>query len=192
MKNLIFTGAAIGGAALLAVSIVVPFGFLSASAQDSAPAETVIKPAMPANAEEGEPAYDVGIPPKAEPKVFFANVADGATVTTPVFLEFGMLGLTVQPAGEVNEGRAHHHLLIDTPLDELSLDEALPATDQVIHYGDGSTSATLDLAPGTYRLQLLAADGNHVPHDPVVASDPITITVMEELPEPGRILALSE
>ena len=33
------------------------------------------------------------------------------------------------------------------------------------------------LPPGTHTLQLLLADQNHIPHDPVVASEVITITV---------------
>jgi hypothetical protein len=189
MKNLIVAGVAVGAAGLLAVSIVAPFSLLSARAQDSAPAERAATANPPAHAVEGQPAYDVGIPAKAEARVFFANLADGATVTSPVTVEFGMLGLTVQPAGEVNEGRGHHHLLIDTPVSELDLAQPLPASEQVIHYGDGSTRATLELAPGRHTLQLLAADGNHVPHDPPVMSAPIAITVVESLPAPTPILA---
>jgi hypothetical protein len=36
---------------------------------------------------------------------------------------------------------------------------------------------TLDLAPGTHTLQLVMGDLNHVPHNPPVVSEVITITV---------------
>ena len=35
----------------------------------------------------------------------------------------------------------------------------------------------MDLPAGTHTLQLLLGDMNHVPFDPPVTSDPITITV---------------
>jgi hypothetical protein len=35
----------------------------------------------------------------------------------------------------------------------------------------------LNLTPGTYRLQLLLGDHNHIPHNPAVVSETITITV---------------
>lgn len=136
----------------------------------------------PPNAVEGMPAYDVGIPAKAEPKVFFLNLLDGETVTSPVFLEFGMVGATVWPAGEeMIEGAmtAHHHLLINRDVSSVTPGEPMPAEEGLIHYGDGSTTATLALKPGDYTLQLVAGDENHVPLDPMVASDVVTITVVE-------------
>jgi hypothetical protein len=33
------------------------------------------------------------------------------------------------------------------------------------------------LPPGTHTLQLVLGDQNHVPHDPPVVSEPVTITV---------------
>lgn len=186
MNNAVIGGAAFGGAAIIALSILAPFGLLSSSARERAPV-TDMPP--PANASEGMMAYDVGIPPMSEPKVFFANIGDGATVTSPVTLAFGMAGMNVMAAGEVVEGTGHHHLLINRPLDEIALDEPLPAEETLIHFGDGSTSVTLDLVPGTYRLQLLAANGNHVPHDPPVASAPITVTVVETMPAPTPLFA---
>jgi hypothetical protein len=170
--------AALGAAFLIALSITATFGLVSF---DFAPEEATAPQAAPDNAMEGVPAYNVGIPDKSAPKVFFANIRDGATVTSPVFLEFGMVGMNVAPAGEVMEGTGHHHLLIDTPLSDLVPGEPLAATGQVLHFGDGSTSTTLEFAPGTYTLQLLAANGMHVPADPMVASAPITITVQESV-----------
>ena len=44
-------------------------------------------------------------------------------------------------------------------------------------FGGGQTQVTLDLPPGQHTLQLVMGDANHVPHDPPVMSEVITITV---------------
>ena len=49
---------------------------------------------------------------EATGRVFFANLENGDTVTNPVYVEFGVEGMEVRPAGEIVEGTGHHHLLI--------------------------------------------------------------------------------
>jgi hypothetical protein len=41
----------------------------------------------------------------------------------------------------------------------------------------------LELDPGDHTLQLLLGDGNHVPHDTALISDPIVITVVADAVE---------
>ena len=53
----------------------------------------------------------------------------------------------------------------------------MPADAQHVHFGGGQTEVTVELSPGQHSLQLLLGDMNHVPHDPPVYSDTITITV---------------
>ena len=96
-------------------------------------------------------------------------------MTSPVHIEFGIEGMTVVPAGDQTPDSGHHHLLVDTPLPDLSM--PIPKDAQHIHFGDGSTSTDLELAPGKHTLQLLLGDYRHVPHDPPVMSEQITITV---------------
>ena len=100
---------------------------------------------------------------------------DGATVTSPVTVRFGLRGMGVAPAGVAVAGTGHHHLLIDTDLPPCNL--PIPADDEHVHFGKGQTEATVTLAPGRHRLQLLLADHVHVPHDPPVVSKPVTIVV---------------
>lgn len=175
MNALIVPVAALGAAALVAVTIVAPLNLGPALAAREEPIRT-----PPPFATEGQPAFQREQPAPSGPVVFFANLTDGAQVTSPVELEFGLLGMMVMPAGEVVEGTGHHHLLINTMIGPDALSEPIPADDQHIHFGGGQTRATIDLPPGRHRLQLLLADGNHVPHDPPVMSKPITITVLEE------------
>jgi hypothetical protein len=109
-------------------------------------------------------------------QVYIISPADGATVTNPVTVRFGLNGMGIAPAGIEKDKTGHHHLLIDVA--ELPpLDEPIPADDSHKHFGGGQTEVTLDLPPGTRTLQLLLGDQNHIPHEPPVMSERITITV---------------
>lgn len=116
-------------------------------------------------------------------KVFFVDIEDGAIVSSPVAITFGLEGMTVAPAGTEEPGTGHHHILIDRPplgegedgAEELTY--SLPADDNHVHFGKGQTEVSLELAPGEHTLQLVLGDANHVPHSPPVVSDVITITV---------------
>lgn len=108
-------------------------------------------------------------------KVYFIEPANGATVASPVTVKFGLTGMGVAPAGIEKEKTGHHHILIDTKLADPSA--PLPADDNHKHFGGGQTETKLELKPGTHTLQLLVGDHNHVPHDPPITSDVITITV---------------
>lgn len=112
-------------------------------------------------------------PPGA--KVFIIEPKDGATVSSPVTIKFGIEGMEIAPAGTDKPNAGHHHLLIDAPLPDLS--EAIPKDETHIHYGKGQTEASVELKPGKHTLQLLLGDKNHIPHDPPVKSEVVTITV---------------
>ena len=113
-------------------------------------------------------------PPGAE--VYIVSPKDGATVSSPVTVVFGLKGMGVAPAGIAFENAGHHHLLIDTdpPAD---LSKPLPATDKIVHFGKGQTEASVKLTPGKHTLQLLLGDQLHTPHNPPVISKKITVTV---------------
>jgi hypothetical protein len=115
-------------------------------------------------------------PPGAE--VYFIAPQDGATVTSPVKVVFGLKGMGVAPAGTEKENTGHHHLLIDadTPAGD-ALNEPLPSDDHHKHFGGGQTETTVELAPGTHTLQLVLGDWSHIPHNPPVMSQKITVTV---------------
>jgi hypothetical protein len=114
-------------------------------------------------------------PSPADAKVYIISPKDGATVHGPVTVRFGLSGMGVAPAGTVAEGTGHHHLIIDAPLP--AMDQPLPKDDTHLHFGKGQTETVLTLKPGRHTLQLVLADGNHLPHDPPVTSEKITIRV---------------
>jgi hypothetical protein len=109
-------------------------------------------------------------------EVYIISPKDGATVSSPVTVQFGLKGMGVAPAGVKFENSGHHHLLIDTdaPADA---SQPLPTSDNVRHFGKGQTEASIELKPGKHTLQLLLGDQNHTPHNPPVISKKITITV---------------
>jgi hypothetical protein len=115
-------------------------------------------------------------PSPAGAEVYIISPKDGAKVSSPFVVEFGLKGMGVAPAGVKIENTGHHHLLIDTdaPAD---LNAALPSSDKVVHFGKGQTETTLTLPPGKHTLQLLLGDNGHVPHNPPVISKKITVTV---------------
>jgi hypothetical protein len=84
--------------------------------------------------------------------------------------------MEIAPAGSSPPNSGHHHLLVDTGI-PADLSQPIVKDEQHLHFGQGQTETEVTLAPGQHSLQLLLGDGNHVPHDPPVASEPITITV---------------
>ena len=112
----------------------------------------------------------------ADAQVYIISPKDGAKVSSPVTVQFGLKGMGIAPAGVKIENTGHHHLLIDSdaPTD---LSQPLPASDKVVHFGKGQTETTVKLTPGKHTLQLLLGDSTHVPHNPPVISKKVTITV---------------
>jgi hypothetical protein len=108
-------------------------------------------------------------------RVYVISPADGATVASPVLIQFGLSGMGVAPAGVVFPNTGHHHLLVDAPLPPFS--QPIPGDKQHVHFGAGQTETSLALSPGKHTLQLLLGDDKHVPHEPPVYSTPITVTV---------------
>lgn len=108
--------------------------------------------------------------------VYFVQPTDGATVDQTFKVVFGLRNMGVAPAGVEKSGTGHHHLLIDTEVPS-DLSKPLPATDQVKHFGGGQTETEVTLSPGKHTLQLVVGDHMHVPHNPPVVSEKITVTV---------------
>jgi hypothetical protein len=114
----------------------------------------------------------------ADAEVYIQSPADGAELTSPVLVRFGLRGMGVAPAGLTAANTGHHHLLID--VDELPPEGLpLPSTDNVRHFGGGQTETEITLPPGEHTLQLVLGDALHIPHQPPVRSAKITITVVD-------------
>ena len=120
-------------------------------------------------------AQDVSVTPAPEgAKVTIISPEDGATLESPVTVLFGLENMGIAPAGVQFEGTGHHHLLVDQ--DELP-PAGQPMGNPPIHFGGGQTQTTIELEPGEHTLQLIMGDYLHVPHEPPIVSEVVTITV---------------
>ncbi len=116
-------------------------------------------------------------PSAAEAKEYIVWPHNGEVINGgKLWLRMGLRGMGVAPAGVALPNTGHHHLLINTDLP--ALDEPIPNDKNHVHFGGGQTEARLtDLPPGEYSLQLILGDKDHIPHNPPVYSEKITITV---------------
>ena len=109
-------------------------------------------------------------------ELYFIAPADGATVEKEFTVRFGLKGMGVAPAGITLDKTGHHHLLIDVA--ELPpMNQPLPNDATHKHFGGGQTEISDQLTPGNHSLQLVLADGGHIPHNPAVVSEKISVTV---------------
>jgi len=108
--------------------------------------------------------------------VYFISPQDGEVVAKTFRVRFGLSSMGVAPAGIDFPNAGHHHLLINVgKLPDLTL--PVPADDNHVHFGLGQTEAEVTLPAGEHRLQLLLGNHLHIPHDPPVMSEVITVTV---------------
>lgn len=158
-------------------AILPALSLIAACSQESADTAVTTEnaPMKPVGTVCGGPAMAPRTPSTEGARVYFVTPADGDTVSSPVHLEFGLSGMDLVPAGDKRPGSGHHHIIIDADLPPF--DQPIPADAQHVHFGDGRSMTELTLSPGRHTLRLLFGDYLHIPHDPPVFSEPITITV---------------
>ena len=115
-------------------------------------------------------------------EVYIIWPSDGRVVPGGKFwLRMGLKNFGVAPAGVERPNTGHHHVILNAPLPPF--DEEIPNDKKHLHFGGGQTEARIELPPGRHTLQLLMGDHNHVPHDPPLYSERITIVVPPLLSE---------
>jgi len=120
------------------------------------------------------------LPRQASPQgamVYIISPENGEEIQSPVTVVFGIKGAGIAPAGIDLPNTGHHHLIVDSEL--ASMATPIPADAQHIHFGGGQTEATVELSAGEHVLQLALGDYLHIPHDPPLLSDPVTVQVVE-------------
>ncbi|HET6769926.1 MAG TPA: DUF4399 domain-containing protein [Chitinophagaceae bacterium] len=96
----------------------------------------------------------------ATARVFFANLEDGQTVTSPLKVEMGIEAMSVDTAnGILKPASGHHHILVD--MDSIKTGEVIKKDSVHIHFGNAQTSAEIILPPGKHSLTLQFADAMH-------------------------------
>lgn len=154
-------------------ALLIACGLVAACQQEpAAPAAPAAAPPPPAPA----PAALTRKAAPAGAMAYIIEPADGARVSNPVRVVFGLKGFGVAPAGVDRNDAGHHHLLVDAPL-PTDLGLPLANDEQHRHFGGGQTEVELTLTPGRHTLQMLLGDHLHIPHDPPIASSVVTIEV---------------
>ena len=134
--------------------------------------------AAPQPEQPAEEPVERGLTPSPDgASVYFIEPSDRDTLPAgAVRVVFGLSGMGVAPAGGDFPDTGHHHLLVN--VEQLPpLDEPVPSDWIHLHFGKGQTETVLNLEVGTHTLQLVFGDMLHIPHDPPVISEKITITV---------------
>lgn len=126
-------------------------------------------------------------PAPAGAKLSFIDLQNNARIPGKATIRFAISGMEISPAGTARRNTGHHHLLIDTELPPLG--QPIPSDFNHLHFGGGQSEAEILLSPGRHTLQLLFADHDHVPHDPPVMSEKITVEVMAAPEEKPRTAA---
>jgi len=109
-------------------------------------------------------------------KVYIIWPNSGRVVTGGKFwLRMGLKNFGVAPAGVKKPNTGHHHVIIDASLPPF--DEEIPNDKNHLHFGGGQTEARIELPPGRHTIQLLMGDHDHIPHNPPLYSERITIEV---------------
>jgi hypothetical protein len=159
------------GILIFTCAMLVGCGRQEPSASAPPPAPSAAAPAAP-----GAPPALTRKPAPAGAMAYIVEPADGARVTNPVRVVFGLKGFGVAPAGVDRNDAGHHHLLVDVGM-PANLALPIPNDEQHRHFGGGQTEVELTLPPGRHTLQMVLGDHLHIPHDPPIASSVVTIEV---------------
>ena len=107
-------------------------------------------------------------------KAYFIDLKDGDNVKSPLLIRFGLTEqMGIAPALADWPDTGHFHLIIDSK----PPNPERPISNKHLHLHKGQTEAIVELKKGRHTLQILMGDYSHIPHDPPVMSDQITVNV---------------
>ena len=107
-------------------------------------------------------------------KAYFVDLKDGETVKSPFLVRFGLTEqMGIAPALADWPDTGHFHLIIDSKPPNPNR----PISNKHLHLHKGQTEVIVELKQGRHTLQIVMGDYSHIPHDPPVMSEQITINV---------------
>ena len=107
-------------------------------------------------------------------KTYFIDLKDGDNVKSPLLIRFGLTEqMGIAPALADWPDTGHFHLIIDSK----TPNPDRPISNKHLHLHKGQTEAIVELKQGKHTLQIVMGDYSHIPHDPPVMSEQITINV---------------
>ena len=107
-------------------------------------------------------------------KAYFIDLKDGDNVKSPLLVRFGLTEqMGIAPALADWPDTGHFHLIIDSKPPHPNR----PISNRHLHLHKGQTEAIVELKQGRHTLQIVMGDYSHIPHDPPVMSEQITVKV---------------
>ena len=107
-------------------------------------------------------------------KAYFIDLKDGDNVKSPLLVRFGLTEqMGIAPALADWPDTGHFHLIIDSK----PPNPDRPISNLHLHLHKGQTEAIVELKKGRHTLQIVMGDYSHIPHDPPVMSEQITVNV---------------
>ena len=107
-------------------------------------------------------------------KAYFIDLKDGDNVKSPLLVRFGLTEqMGIAPALADWPDTGHFHLIIDSKTPNPNR----PISNRHLHLHKGQTEAIVELKQGRHTLQIVMGDYSHIPHDPPVMSEQITVIV---------------
>ena len=107
-------------------------------------------------------------------KAYFIDLKEGDNVKSPLLIRFGLTEqMGIAPALADWPDTGHFHLIIDSK----APNPDRPISNKHLHLHKGQTEAIVELKKGRHTLQIVMGDYSHIPHDPPVISEQITIKV---------------
>ena len=115
-----------------------------------------------------------------KPRIFFVEPKNGASVKSPVHLEFGIENYMIAavPDGTVTTARpgvGHYHVGVDTGCLK-SGETIVKGTPSWIHFGKGDSKIDMQLTPGKHKLALQLGDDLHNTVKGLCASITVNVT----------------
>jgi hypothetical protein len=98
--------------------------------------------------------------------VSITSPAEGDVITSPFNVQMQATDFVIEAASNgPTDGAGHFHILVNQ--DAIPPEQAIPnnPNNGYYHYGDGSTTATLNLDPGAYTIRIQAGTANHLAYD---------------------------
>ena len=107
-------------------------------------------------------------------KTYFIDLKDGDNVKSPLLIRFGLTEqMGIAPALADWPDTGHFHLVIDSK----TPNPDRPISNKHLHLHKGQTEAIVEFKQGRHTLQIVMGDYSHIPHDPPVMSEQITVDV---------------
>lgn len=161
---------------LLFVACNKPADAPAAATENEPAAPAAAAPAADHEHPAAEPSAALPLPAvPAGAKVMFTSPHDGDKVEGPlengkvaIKVQMGAEGIVIKPAGTVETGSGHHHILVDAAA--LPAGTLVPKDETHLHFGQGQTEASVPLAVGPHVLTLQLADGIHRSYGPQLSS----------------------